>query len=86
MGKTSSPAVANLAVWYAARSQPPESGEQWIREDDLLDIYQLNRKREPDEVEQSLTKQFYVDDYVAAAETEQDALQMVSEGIRRFQR
>ena len=85
MGKTSSPAVANLAVRYAARSQPPESGEQWIEEDDLLDIYQLHRKRDPDEVEKSLTKQFYVDDYVAAA-TEQQALDMVEEAIRRFQR
>ena len=62
MGKTSSPAVANLAVRYAARNQPPESGAKWIEEDDLLDIYQKNRKRNPDEVETSLTKQFYADD------------------------
>ena len=86
MGKTSSPAVANLAVRYAARNQPPVSGEQWIREDDLLDIYQINQTRVPDKVERSLTKQFYVDDYVAAAETEQEALEMIKEGIRRFQR
>ena len=76
MGKTSSPAVANLAVRYAARSQPPVSGEKWIEEDDLLDIYQINQSRVPDEVERSLTKQFYVDDYVAAADTEQKALDM----------
>ena len=86
MGKTSSPAVANLAVRYAARLNPPESGEHWIEEDDLLDVYQMNRKRDPDKVETSLTKQFYVDDYVAAAATEQEALDLVNEGIRRFKR
>ena len=86
MGKTSSPAVANLAVRYAARCQPPVSGEQWIKEDDLLDIYQIGQSRVPDKVERSLTKEFYVDDYVAAADTEQEALEMITEGIRRFKR
>ena len=86
MGKTSIPAVANLAVRYAARSLPTASGQQWIEEDDLLDIYQKGQTRVPDKVERSLTKRFYVDDYVAAAETEQEALEIVEEGIRRFQR
>ena len=86
MGKTSSPAVANLAVRYAARKEPPVSGAKWIKEDDLLDIYQINQSRVPDKVERSLTKQFYVDDYVAAADTEKEAQEMITEGIRRFQR
>ena len=85
MGMTSSPAVANLAMRYAAHSQPPISGEQWIKEDDLLDVYQRSSTRKPDEVERPRTKQFYVDDYVAAAETEQPALDLVNEGIRRFE-
>ena len=37
MGKTSSPAIANLGVRYAARKEPPKDGQTWLQEDDILD-------------------------------------------------
>ena len=42
MGLTSTPAVANLAVRYAAREVPPRGGKTWMEEHDLLDPYHLN--------------------------------------------
>jgi len=36
MGNTSSPAVANLGIRYAARKNPPSNGNQWLKEDNLL--------------------------------------------------
>ena len=60
MGNTSSPSVANIAVRYAARKIPPKDGKTWIREDDIMDPYQLNRTRKPDKVETALANNFYV--------------------------
>ena len=86
MGNTSSPAIANLAVRYAAREFPPENGAAWIVEDDIMDPYQLNRTRQPDEVERSLANNFYVDDFLASESTPQKALRLIQEGVRRFKR
>ena len=78
--------MANLAVRYAARAEPPSSGQQWLLEDDLLDAYQTRKTREQDPVERSLSKQFYVDDYLGSAHTERSGLGMLTEGIGRFRR
>lgn len=86
MGNTSSPAVANLAVRYAARKEPPKNGQEWIKEDALLSPYQSNRTREPDPVERSLTNGFYVDDLLNSDPTPQHALHLLEEGIARFTR
>ena len=40
MGNRHTPAIANLAVRYAARKDPPKNGIQWMKEDDLQDPYQ----------------------------------------------
>ena len=86
MGNTSSPAIANLGVRYAARKDPPANGRQWLIEDDLLDPYQLNRTRIPDDYERTLAQQFYVDDFLASAPTPEAALSLIDEGISRFRR
>ena len=86
MGLTSSPAVANLIVRYASRETPPANGEIWIKEDDLLDPYQLNQRRSPDEVENVMVNQFYVDDLLFSSPSEERALQILTEGIRRLDR
>ena len=65
--------MANLAVRYAARMKPPANGNAWITEDDLLDPYQPNRTRMPDDIEQTLTSQFYVDDFMASKPTTEEA-------------
>ena len=78
MGNTHSPAVANLAVKYATRREPPKNGIQWMKEDDLEDPYQSHRTRIPDETEQTLTKQFYVDDFLASAKTPEAALNLIT--------
>ena len=86
MGNTSSPAIANLAVRYAARKDPPTNGKQWLKEDDLVDPCQSNRERIPDEIEKTLSQQFYVDDFLASEPTQQAALDLINEGIARFKR
>ena len=86
MGNTSSPAIANLAVRYAARKEPPKNGLQWLKEDDLLDPCQSNRERIPDDTEKTLSQQFYVDDFLASEPTQQAALELINEGIARFKR
>ena len=86
MGNTSSPAIANLGVRYAARKDPPVNGRQWLVEDDLLDPYQLNQTRIPDNYENTLAQQFYVDDFLASAPTPEAALRLIDEGISRFKR
>ena len=57
-----------------------------MSEDDLLDTLQANRTREPDEVEKILTRNFYVDDLLASAPTEESALHLIQEGIARLKR
>ena len=64
MGLTSTPAVANLAVRYAAREVPPRDGKTWMTEDDLLDPYHLKATRVPDDIETILVYCFYVDDFL----------------------
>ena len=86
MGLKSSPALANLAVRYAARQNPPTSGDSWLKEDDLLDPQQQNREREPDETERILTKSFYVDDSLISASTPENTVHTLKEGIRRLGR
>jgi len=86
MGNTSSPAVANLAVRYAAREQPPKNGDQWMEEDDLLDPHQLQRTRKPDEMERVLAHQIYVDDLLASCPTPEAAEDLIEEAIARFGR
>ena len=86
MGNRPSPAIANLAVRYAARKESPKNGKQWMAEDDLQDPYQSNRTRNPDHVEQVLSQQFYVDDFLASETTPEAALQLLNEGIQRLGR
>ena len=85
-GLRSSPAIANLAIRYAVREQPPINGEEWLEEDDLCDPYQCKRTRIPDDVERALSEQFYVDDFCASAPTDEEALNLLNEGISRLQR
>jgi len=86
MGNTSSPAIANLAVRYAARKIPPVNGGQWLQEDNLLDPYQRQRTRTPDETERVLSQQIYVDDLLASRPTQEETEQLLEEAITRFQR
>ena len=86
MGYTSSPAIANLAVRYAARQIPPANGLAWIDEDKLLDPHQSHPLRTPDSVEKVLSKQFYVDDLMASAATPEEAKNLLQEGITRLAR
>ena len=72
MGNMSSPAVTNLAVRYVAREHPPESGDQWMEEDDLLDPHQLQRTRKPDEIENIIGQQIYVDDLLISSHSEEE--------------
>ena len=83
MGNRPSPAIANLAVRYAARKQPPINGTQWMAEDDLQDPYQSNRTRKPAHVEQT-SKQFYVDDFLTSKTTPEAALHLIDEGVPRL--
>ena len=64
MGLTSTPAVANLAVRYAARINPPSDGMSWINEDDLIDPYHSQATRIQDPIEKILISSFYVDDFL----------------------
>ena len=68
-GLRSSPPIANLTVRYASRSKPPTNGNNWITKDDLLDPYQPNQTRIPDDIQRKLTNQFYVDDFMASKPT-----------------
>ena len=86
MGLRSSPAAANLGIRYSARKHPPRDGHTWIREDDLLDPYQRNRTRSTDDLENTLANNFYVDDFMNSQPTEESALEIINEGIRRFKR
>ena len=86
MANKPSPAIASLTVKYAARENPPNSGNSWIQEDDLLDPLQPKRTREPDEVEHTLVKQFYVDDCLISEETPDKTADILKEGIDRFSR
>ena len=86
MGLRSSPAIANVEIRYAARKHPPKDGHTWITDDDLLDPYQTNRSRIPDETEETLSKNFYVDDFMNSQPTQQESLYVINEGIRRFRR
>ena len=86
MGCTHVPSVANLAVRYAARENPPTNGKRWMEEDNLLNPYQSQRTRIPDDIERTLSQQFYVDDLLASAKTPEAALNLISEGIRRLDR
>merc|ERR1711873_192579 len=42
IGLNSSPAIANTGIRFAVRQSPPANGDQWIKEDDLLDPIHLN--------------------------------------------
>ena len=86
MGETSSPAIANLGVRYAARKEPPTDGHQWLKEDDILNPDQTQRTRIPDRVETLLTEQFYVDDFLASLPTPEEALEVIDEGVARLKR
>ena len=69
--------LENLAIRYASRAEFSSSGAQWSEEDDILDPYQSKQTRIQDAVEQSLAKQFYVDDNVVSADTEKGALDLL---------
>ena len=84
MGLTSSPAVAILAVRYAAREEPPSSGAQWLQKDDSLDPKQSETTGIQYLVEQSLANPIYIDKSVASANTETEALNLLTLGISRF--
>ena len=86
MGLRSSPAIANVGIRYAARKDPPKDGHTWIAEDDLLDPYQRNATRTPDDIEKMLSRHFYVDDLLNSHPTPQEALYSIREGISRLQR
>ena len=66
MGLRSSPAIATVGIRFAARKNPPKDGPIWIQEDDILDPYQRNATRIPDEAEKMLTRSFYVDDLLSS--------------------
>ena len=85
-GLKSSPSIAYLGIRLAAREHPPSSGQQWLEEDDLLDPHQSNRSREPDEIEKVLDCNFYVDDFLGSAPTEEALLNLTQGGIPRLQR
>ncbi len=55
-------------------------------EDDLLDPYQQNRTRKPDEIEKVLSQQIYVDDLIASRPSLKEAVQLIDEAIGRFRR
>jgi hypothetical protein len=65
---------------------PPSNGEQWLREDDLLDPYQLHRTRKPDDAERILSQQIYVDDLLISRPNPEDATRLIEEAIARFKR
>ena len=78
MGLTSTPAVGNLAVRYAAREVPPRDGKTWMEEDDLLDPYHLKATRVPDDIETILVYCFYVDDFLFIAPSKEACQQQVN--------
>ena len=86
MGLTSTPAVANLAVRYAAREVPPRDGKTWMEEDDLLDPYHFGATRIPDQIEMILVTSFYVDDFLHSSPSEEHALRAIKSGIERLGR
>ena len=47
MGLCSSLAVANVGIRISSRKEPPQDSRQWIKEDDLLDPYQIKQIRTP---------------------------------------
>ena len=86
MGLCSSPAVANMGIRFAARKHTPKDGRTWITEDDLLDLYHENQTRAADDIEHTLSKQFYVDDFLYSVLTPEKALYTIKEEITRFNR
>ena len=86
MGLTSSPAIANLAVRYAARETPPVNGREWIREDDLLDPFQIHAVRIPDPLEEAIIYSFYVDDSLDSEPTPEKLLEFIQTAVSRLKR
>ena len=56
------------------------------QKNDLLDPCQSNRERIPDETEKTLSQPFYVNDFLASEPTQHAALDLINEGIARFER
>ena len=86
MGLTSTPAVANLTVRYAAREVSPPDSQTWMVEDDLLDPYHLGATRVPDLIETILVSSFCVDDFLHSSPSEDHALRAIKSGIERLGR
>ena len=84
VGNTWSPAIANLASRYASRKNPPKVCASWVIKDDIMDPYQLNGTRHPDEIERSLVYNFYVEHFLVSEESPKAALRLIQEGISRF--
>ena len=55
-------------------------------EDDLLGPKQSQERRNPDKIEEILSQQFYVDDFIASAATPEEASFLLQEGIERLGR
>ena len=53
MGLLASPAITNGVILHTAITEPPKDGQTWIEKVDVLDTYQRNRTRIPDEVQKS---------------------------------
>ena len=86
IGLKSSPAIANTGIRFAVRENPPYNGDQWIKEDDLLDPIHYAASRKQDPMEKLLAEGFYVDDLLASQPTEEDALRLIETAISRLQR
>ena len=78
--------MANTGIRFAVRDKPPIDGDQWIKEDDLLDPFHLNASRKQDPKEKLLANGFYVDDLLASTPTEKEALLLIQTAISRLGR